>query len=275
MLLEQRAGRLRFWPLAPQRALREIRDRSGGERLPLREVQPRYRRRSQEGLDCAPSKPRPTTLLLPQSSRRALEFESELCGVWSQAGTYSATQAQEHYASELESAQRINLTQGQRIFDSRYPAKRGTCSIFAASVLVEAVLFLHLLWCGWVLLGWTVTRCRRLLRTLHIASLIYAIVIEIVPWPPCPLTVAETWLAAREGIEPAHGPGTNSRCGCVSRPAGVVRRWLCGACLRGNAMRVYAALSSSDRERSMVTENQVREVAVALCGPEPRVLLVE
>ena len=41
---------------------------------------------------------------------------------------------------------------------------------------MEAVLFLHLLWCGWVLLGWTVTRCRPLLRTLHIASLIYAIV---------------------------------------------------------------------------------------------------
>jgi hypothetical protein len=57
-----------------------------------------------------------------------------------------------------------------------------------------------------VLLGWTVTRCRRLLRTLHIASLIYAIVIELVPWPPCPLTVAETWLEARAGIEPAHGP---------------------------------------------------------------------
>jgi len=64
----------------------------------------------------------------------------------------------------------------------------------------------HLLWCGWVLLGWTVTRGRRLLRTLHIASLIYAIVIELVPWPPCPLTVAETWLEARAGIEPARGP---------------------------------------------------------------------
>jgi hypothetical protein len=67
-------------------------------------------------------------------------------------------------------------------------------------------LFLHLLWCGWVLLGWTVTRCRRLLRTLHIASLIYAIVIELVPWPPCPLTVVETWLEARAGIESARGP---------------------------------------------------------------------
>jgi hypothetical protein len=73
-------------------------------------------------------------------------------------------------------------------------------------VLVEAVLFLHLLWCVWVLLGWTVTRRRPLRRTLHIASLFYAIVIEIVPWPPCPLTVAETRLETRAGIEPAHGP---------------------------------------------------------------------
>jgi hypothetical protein len=71
---------------------------------------------------------------------------------------------------------------------------------------VEAVLVLHLLWCGWVSLGWTVTRGRRLLRTLHIASLIYAIVIELVPWPPCPLTVAEVWLEARAGIEPAQRP---------------------------------------------------------------------
>src|SRR6516164_6025510 len=47
-----------------------------------------------------------------------------------------------------------------------------------------------------------VTRCRPVLRTSHIASLIYA----IVPWLPCPLTMAETWLEARAGIEPACGP---------------------------------------------------------------------
>jgi hypothetical protein len=79
-------------------------------------------------------------------------------------------------------------------------------AIPAAAVLAEAVLFLHLLWCGWVSLGWTVTRRRPLLRTLHIASLIYAIVVELVPWLPCPLTVAEAWLEVRAGIEPAHGP---------------------------------------------------------------------
>ncbi len=36
--------------------------------------------------------------------------------------------------------------------------------------------------------------------------LIYAVVIELVPWPPCPLSMAEAWLEARAGIEPAHGP---------------------------------------------------------------------
>jgi hypothetical protein len=41
---------------------------------------------------------------------------------------------------------------------------------------------------------------------LHITSLAYAIVIELVPWPPCPLTVAETQLEARAGVETAHGP---------------------------------------------------------------------
>jgi len=65
---------------------------------------------------------------------------------------------------------------------------------------------MHLLWCVWVLLGWTVTRCRPLLRTLHIASLIYAMVVESVAWLQCPLTVAETWLETRAGVEPAHGP---------------------------------------------------------------------
>lgn len=83
--------------------------------------------------------------------------------------------------------------------------KLGLSSI-ALAFLAETVLFLHVLWCAWVLLGWTVTRGRRLLRTLHITSLAYAIVIELVPWPPCPLTVAESWLEARAGIEPARGP---------------------------------------------------------------------
>jgi Protein of Unknown function (DUF2784) len=72
--------------------------------------------------------------------------------------------------------------------------------------LAEGVLVVHLLWCGWVAAGWVLTRGRPVLRTLHIASLIYAIVIELVPWPRCPLTVAETWLEERAGMQPARGP---------------------------------------------------------------------
>jgi len=76
----------------------------------------------------------------------------------------------------------------------------------ANTIFVEAVLFVHLSWCVWVLLGWTVTHGHPALRALHIASLIYAIVVESIPWLPCPLSLAETWLEARAGIEPAHGP---------------------------------------------------------------------
>jgi len=49
-----------------------------------------------------------------------------------------------------------------------------------------------------------VTRRRPLLRSLHIASLVYAIVVESVPRLVCPLTLAETWLETRAGMEPAH-----------------------------------------------------------------------
>jgi hypothetical protein len=74
------------------------------------------------------------------------------------------------------------------------------------SVLAGAVLVLHLLWCAWVLLGWLITRGRSLLSGLHIASLCYAIIIELVPWPLCPLTLAEGWLDARAGIAPESSP---------------------------------------------------------------------
>ena len=47
---------------------------------------------------------------------------------------------------------------------------------------MEGVLLLHLLWCVWVLLGWTVTLRRAVLRALHIASPKYAIVVESIPW---------------------------------------------------------------------------------------------
>lgn len=72
------------------------------------------------------------------------------------------------------------------------------------SGLEAAVLVLHLLWIGWILLGWIVTRGRPVLAALHIASLIWGIIAELGPWR-CPLTIAEQWFEARAGTAPYHG----------------------------------------------------------------------
>lgn len=77
-------------------------------------------------------------------------------------------------------------------------------ALYAA--LAGAFLLLHLLWCAWVLLGWVVTLKRRVLRWLHIASLCYAVAIELLPWLPCPLTIAEKWAETQAGMVPARGP---------------------------------------------------------------------
>ena len=67
--------------------------------------------------------------------------------------------------------------------------------------LALATLAVHLLWLVWVLLGWTVTRGRPLLRWLHIGSLLYGILISVAPWF-CPLTHAEQYFQQRAGLEP-------------------------------------------------------------------------
>jgi len=61
-----------------------------------------------------------------------------------------------------------------------------------------AALLLHLLWIAWIVLGWLFTRRRPLLRWLHIASVLYGILIEIFRWP-CPLTLVEVEFARRAG----------------------------------------------------------------------------
>lgn len=105
-------------------------------------------------------------------------------GIW-----VSDRQTQEHHTSEPSVGQEARFR-----------------TIRAAAVLTEVVLLLHLLWCGWVVAGWKVTRRRPILRALHIGSVVYSIVVESVPWLPCPLTLAETWLEARAGVEPARMP---------------------------------------------------------------------
>jgi len=72
------------------------------------------------------------------------------------------------------------------------------------SSLAVAVLSLHVLFILWVIFGALIARSRPLLRWLHIACLVWAILVEILPWP-CPLTLLENWLEGRAGIQPYQG----------------------------------------------------------------------
>ena len=64
--------------------------------------------------------------------------------------------------------------------------------------LAVAALALHFLWILWVAFGWLLTPRRPLLRWLHIGSVVYGILIELLRWP-CPLTLAEVWFQRRAG----------------------------------------------------------------------------
>jgi hypothetical protein len=72
------------------------------------------------------------------------------------------------------------------------------------SALATAVLFLHALFILWVVFGALLTRSSPVLRWLHIASLVWGILTEVLPWP-CPLTLLENWLEIRAGVEPYQG----------------------------------------------------------------------
>src|SRR5262250_1983275 len=72
------------------------------------------------------------------------------------------------------------------------------------SSLAVAVLVLHALFIAWVVLGALLTRSHPLLRWLHIASLIWGILTELLPWP-CPLTLVENWFEEKAGVEPYQG----------------------------------------------------------------------
>lgn len=42
------------------------------------------------------------------------------------------------------------------------------------------------------------------LRWLHVACLIWGVLVELLPWP-CPLTILENWLEAQAGVQPYTG----------------------------------------------------------------------
>jgi hypothetical protein len=72
------------------------------------------------------------------------------------------------------------------------------------SALAISVLFLHALFILWVVFGALLTRSRPILRWLHVGSLVWGILTELLPWP-CPLTVVENWLEAKAGVQPYQG----------------------------------------------------------------------
>ena len=74
--------------------------------------------------------------------------------------------------------------------------------VYAA--LADCVLLAHALFISWVMFGVFLSRSRPLLRWLHIISLIWGILTELLLWP-CPLTGLENWLEDRAGIEPYQG----------------------------------------------------------------------
>lgn len=66
------------------------------------------------------------------------------------------------------------------------------------------MLALHALFILWVIFGAILTRSRPLLRWLHVASLVWGLLTELLPWP-CPLTLIESWLEAKARVEPYQG----------------------------------------------------------------------
>ena len=72
------------------------------------------------------------------------------------------------------------------------------------SALAVFVLFLHALFIVWIVFGAFVTRFCPALRWLHIASLVWGILTELLPWT-CPLTVLENWLETKAGVQPYQG----------------------------------------------------------------------
>src|SRR5438552_10436584 len=72
------------------------------------------------------------------------------------------------------------------------------------SALAISVLVLHALFILWFVFGALLARSRPILRWLHICSLVWGILTELLPWP-CPLTVLENWLEGKSGVQPYQG----------------------------------------------------------------------
>lgn len=73
------------------------------------------------------------------------------------------------------------------------------------SDLAAAILIVHAIFILWVIFGALLTISRPILRWIHVASLVWGVLVELLPWP-CPLTLLENWLEVRAGIQPYSEP---------------------------------------------------------------------
>lgn len=73
------------------------------------------------------------------------------------------------------------------------------------SGLTAGVLIVHALFILWVIFGALLTTSHPILRWVHVVSLVWGVLVELLPWP-CPLTLLENWLEMRAGIQPYSGP---------------------------------------------------------------------
>ena len=72
-------------------------------------------------------------------------------------------------------------------------------------VMAAGVLSLHAAYIAWVIFGAFFTRGRSRLAALHVATLVYGVIVEIFGfW--CPLTALENWLEVRGGVSAYRGP---------------------------------------------------------------------
>jgi Protein of Unknown function (DUF2784) len=71
------------------------------------------------------------------------------------------------------------------------------------SAIATVALTIHVLFILWVICGAFLVH-RPILRWLHVASLMWGILTELLLLP-CPLTLLENWLEGQAGIEPYRG----------------------------------------------------------------------
>ena len=70
--------------------------------------------------------------------------------------------------------------------------------------MAAGVLSLHAVYIAWVIFGALFTRGRPRLAVLHVATLVYGMIVEIFGFR-CPLTALETWLEVRGNVQAYRG----------------------------------------------------------------------